>query len=139
MNGGHLRPSSLLANLRRAIVIDVDGTICPVKDSAASYSDVGPNETVVSKLREYKELGFTITLHTSRTMNTFDGNIGRINAVTLPELIAWLDKHEIPYDEIVTGKPWPGPDGFYVDDRTLRPDEFVALSPEEAQRFVNAL
>lgn len=29
------------------------------------------------------------------------------------------------------GKPWPGHKGFYVDDRTVRPDEFLTRSVEE--------
>ena len=29
------------------------------------------------------------------------------------------------------GKPWPGRGGFYVDDKSIRPDEFLKLSYEE--------
>ena len=42
-----------------------------------------------------------------------------------------LDKWEIPYDEILYGKPWPGHKGFYVDDRTVRPDEFLKYNVDE--------
>ena len=48
-----------------------------------------------------------------------------------PEARAWLDEHGVPYDEIWMGKPWPGRDGFYVDDRTVRPREFLNNSLEE--------
>ena len=34
-------------------------------------------------------------------------------------------------DEILYGKPWPGHFGFYVDDRSVRPREFMEHSPEE--------
>lgn len=47
------------------------------------------------------------------------------------EMMEWLDRCEIPYDEIHLGKPWPGRGGFYVDDKTIRPDEFVKLSYNE--------
>jgi capsule biosynthesis phosphatase len=57
--------------------------------------------------------------------------VGKINAVTLPLIIKWLDKHNIPYDEVHVGKPWCGQDGFYVDDRAVRPDEFVGKSYTE--------
>lgn len=49
-------------------------------------------------------------------------------------LTAWLEKWEIPYDEIVYGKVWPGHKGFYVDDRTIRPDEFMKYTPEELEK-----
>jgi len=70
-------------------------------------------------------------LFTSRNMNSYGGNIGMINANTAKVLLAWLDKWEIPYDEIVYGKPWPGHKGFYVDDRTIRPDEFLKCTVDE--------
>ena len=68
-------------------------------------------------------------------MRTYQGNVGKIAAHTLPVIIAWLQRHDIPYDEIYVGKPWCGMEGFYVDDRAIRPSEFVALSFDE----INAL
>ena len=37
----------------------------------------------------------------------------------------------MPYDDIVIGKPWCGFEGFYVDDKAIRPSEFSTLSYEE--------
>lgn len=62
------------------------------------------------------------------------GNLGLINKHTAAVLTAWLEKWEIPYDEIVYGKVWPGHKGFYVDDRTIRPDEFMKYTPEELEK-----
>jgi len=42
-----------------------------------------------------------------------------------------LVRHEIPYDELYVGKPWCGFEGFYVDDKAIRPDELVKLSYAE--------
>ena len=53
----------------------------------------------------------------------------------LPDLIDWLTRHEIPFDEIHVGKPWPGPAGFYVDDRCMRPAEFARSSLSDLERF----
>ncbi len=64
-------------------------------------------------------------------MRTYEGNIGKINIHTLPGILEWLDKHEVPYDEVVVGKPWCGFDGFYVDDKSIRPSEFATMSYEE--------
>lgn len=117
-------------------VFDVDGTLCPVKKEDERYEDLVPYPEMVEKIREYKRGGAKIVILTSRNMNSFNGNIGLINAKTAKILLAWLDKWEIPYDEIVYGKPWPGHHGFYVDDRTVRPSEFLDKSVEELDEIV---
>jgi capsule biosynthesis phosphatase len=113
------------------LVMDIDGTLCEIKDKDKTYMDVEPKYDVIKRLVEYKEKGFHIILYTSRQMRTFKGNIGKINANTAKTLFMWLDKHEIPYDEIYFGKPWCGRNGFYVDDKAIRPSEFVGNSYEE--------
>ena len=110
---------------------DIDGTLCPIKKIDEEYIDLVPFKEMVDKLKEYKEGGAKIVLFTSRNMNSYGGNIGLINANTAKVLLKWLDKWEIPYDEIIYGKPWPGHKGFYVDDRTVRPDEFLKYSVDE--------
>lgn len=120
-----------MIHTERALVMDIDGTLCEVKTATQSYLDVAPRPAVVAKLREYRAAGFYIILHSSRNMRTYQGNIGRIIANTTRVLTEWLDKHGIPYDEIHLGKPWPGREGFYVDDRAIRPDEFTSLSFEQ--------
>lgn len=112
-------------------VFDIDGTLCPIKKKDEKYEDLVPYPEMVEKIREYKAGGAKITLFTSRNMNSYNGNIGMINANTAKIILAWLDKWDIPYDEIIYGKPWPGHRGFYVDDRTVRPDEFLNMTPDE--------
>lgn len=110
----------------KKIVIDMDDTICR-KPAGVNYEDAIPIPGVINKLREFKEKEFEICIYTSRNMKTYGGNLGKINANTLPVLINWLNKYNVPYDEIIMGKPWCGDDGFYVDDRAIRPCEFVKL------------
>jgi len=117
------------------IVIDIDGTLCPIKKTDEDYSDLVPYKSILSKLIEYKNAGAYIILYTSRNMRTYNGNLGQINAITAKTLLAWLDKWNIPYDEIFYGKPWPGEDGFYVDDRSIRPDEFINYNTEEIRQL----
>jgi capsule biosynthesis phosphatase len=112
-------------------VFDIDGTICPLKIKNQNYEDIIPYEHVIQKIRYYKEFGAKIIFFTSRNMNSYQGNIGMINANTAKILLAWLDKWNIPYDEIIYGKPWPGHFGFYVDDRSVRPDEFLKYDVAE--------
>ena len=114
-----------------SFVFDIDGTICPIKKKEDKYEDLVPYRKMVEKMRFYKENGAKIILFTSRNMNSYGGNIGLINKNTAKVLLEWLDKCNIPYDEIIYGKPWPGHKGFYVDDRTVRPDEFLQHSAEK--------
>ena len=116
-----------------SFVFDIDGTLCPVKKKEERYEDLVPFSDMLDKLRYYKENGARIILYTSRNMNSYSGNIGLINKYTAAVLIEWLKKWDIPYDEIVYGKVWPGHKGFYVDDRTIRPDEFLKYSLDELE------
>lgn len=115
----------------RCIVIDLDCTLCAKKAPGGRYEDVPPNEPVVRRLMEYREKGFYIIVATSRNMQTYEGNVGRINANTTRTILDWLEKHAVPFDELHVGKPWQGRGGFYVDDKAVRPDEFVAKSYDE--------
>ena len=114
-----------------SFVFDIDGTLCPIKKKEERYEDLVPYKNMVEKLRYYKNHGAKIVLFTSRNMNSYKGNLGVINKITAKILLDWLEKWEIPYDEIIYGKPWPGHKGFYVDDRTIRPDEFLNCSVDE--------
>lgn len=115
----------------KVLVLDIDGTICPVKKSDESYLDLHPIPEMIEKIRSYKLEGYYLIYYSARNMRTYQGNVGKINANTLKTLFMWMDKHNIPYDEIHVGKPWPGKKGFYVDDRCIRPDEFLKYSQEE--------
>ena len=116
-----------------SFVFDIDGTLCPIKSKDEKYEDLVPFKEIVDKIRYYKENGARIVLYTSRNMNSYNGNLGLINKYTAVVLNEWLAKWDIPYDEIIFGKVWPGHKGFYVDDRTVRPDEFLNCSIEELE------
>ena len=92
----------------KRLIIDLDNTLCITEDG--DYLNSTPVVEVVEKMRWYKSQGFEIAISTSRNMRTYDGCVGKINANTLP---------------------WCGHDGFYIDDRAVRPSEFVSLSYEE--------
>tara|TARA_B100001093_G_scaffold153877_1_gene146614 strand:+ start:497 stop:859 length:363 start_codon:yes stop_codon:yes gene_type:complete len=111
------------------LVIDIDKTL--TLGDNKDYNLVSPNIEVISKLKYYKDKGFNIILYTARNMRSYDNNIGKINAKTLPVIFKWLEKHAIPFDEIHVGKPWCGNEGFYVDDKSIRPDEFIRKSYNE--------
>lgn len=114
----------------KRLVMDLDGTITR-EDPTVGYADKVPDPEIVARMREYRDMGFAIVIYSARNMRTFENSVGKITAHTVPVIIDWLKRHDIPYDEIHVGKPWCGTDGFYVDDRAVRPSEFVSLTREQ--------
>ena len=119
----------------KRLIFDLDDTLCTTQNG--DYGNAQPITEVIEKLRDYHRQGFTIVINTSRNMRTYQGNIGAINKNTLPIIIDWLGRHDIPYDELYVGKPWCGFEGFYVDDKAIRPDELVKLSYAEICRLLD--
>ena len=121
----------------KRLIFDLDGVIA-LDDPERPYAEREPNLPLIEKMRGYQAEGFEIAIATARNMRTFSGQIGRINAVTLPGVIDWLRKHDVPFDEVHVGKPWCGTEGFYVDDRAIRPSEFLRLSLAEIHALIAA-
>ena len=119
----------------KKLIVDLDGTITLANTS--DYENVLPNIELITQLQKYKKEGFIIVISTARNMRTYKGNVGEINIYTLPTITKWLDKHDVPYDEVLVGKPWCGHDGFYIDDRAVRPSEFNSMSFEEITALIN--
>lgn len=112
-------------NLTNKIIIDLDNTISFSINN--DYDNALVNESVKKKINDLKS-NFRIIIFTSRNMNTFNSDIQLIKQKTYPKIISWLNKNDIFYDELIIGKPWCGVDGFYVDDRAIRPNEFEKMS-----------
>ena len=109
----------------KKLIVDIDNTIC--KTSEGEYENATIILPVVKKLIEYRNKGFEIILHTSRNMRTYNNNVGKINLEMIPVLVKWLKQNNIPCDELHVGKPWCGFEGFYIDDKSIRPSEFISM------------
>lgn len=118
----------------KKLIVDLDNTISFTING--DYKSSSLNHELVKMLIEYKKLGFEIVISTARNMRTYEGNIGKINVHTLPIIINWLNEHNVPYDEIIVGKPWCGEKGFYIDDRAVRPSEFCSMTNEEIHELL---
>jgi capsule biosynthesis phosphatase len=113
----------------KKLIVDLDDTISITING--EYLNSVPIIPMIEKLNEYKLKGFEIIINTSRNMRTFNSNIGKINIYTLPNILQWLQKYDVPFDEIYIGKPWCGFEGFYIDDKSIRPSEFLKHSYDE--------
>ena len=106
------------------ICIDLDGVVCKLKEPGQTYADLEPVDGAVEWLQRCKNEGHYIILFTARHMKTTEGNVGRVVALQGKVTLDWLDKYNIPYDEIFFGKPWAD---IYIDDNALRFDNWEAM------------
>ena len=127
-------PSATGCGMKR-IVFDLDGTLT-VDEPGEPYSLRQCRPHMRDLLLAYKAQGFTIVIASSRNMRTHANSVGLITAKTLPVMFAWLAEHDIPFDEIQIGKPWCGEDGFYVDDKAIRPSELRTKSYDEIRALL---
>ena len=121
-------------NRIKKLVVDLDDTISVTENG--DYKNSKPIFKTIELLKEYKAKGFLIIIHSSRQMRTYEGQVGKINVHTLPVIIDWLNKYEIPYDEIIVGKPWCGFTGWYIDDKAIRPSEFHSMKMDEIEKLL---
>lgn len=121
-------------NKVRKLVVDLDDTITVTEHG--DYKNSKPIQKTIDLLKKYHDDGFQIVIHSSRQMRTYEGQVGKINVHTLPNIVNWLTAHDVPYDEIIVGKPWCGFNGFYIDDKCIRPSEFHRMSYEEIEELI---
>lgn len=107
-------------------VIDVDGTLCTIRQEHENYSDVQPIQDVIDKVNHYYDSGCYIILSTARGMRTYNGDLEMIEKNHRKILVDWLAKYGVQYHELHFGKHY-GKNVYYVDDRSLRPEEFINL------------
>ena len=103
---------------------DLDGTICKNKVGKQTYADVEPNDGAVEYLKELRNKGHYIIILTARNMQTHNNNLGKIIAVQGPIVIEWLKKYDIPYDELLFGKPNAD---YFIDDKGIQFTDFKSL------------
>jgi capsule biosynthesis phosphatase len=109
------------------ICVDLDGTICEFRSQGQTYSDVLPKPGAVERLKELKAEGHTIIIHTARNMQTQGHNVGKVLKNVGRITLDWLDRFEVPYDEIFFGKPNAD---ITIDDRVLRFETWSTMTKE---------
>ncbi len=107
------------------IVVDLDGTICPIKKEGQSYADLLPLDGAVEKLKTLRKSGHYIIIQTARNMATCDSNLGKVIKNVGLITLEWLKKYEVEYDEIFFGKPNAE---LYIDDRAFRFTDWGSIS-----------
>ncbi|MBC8110947.1 MAG: capsular biosynthesis protein [Verrucomicrobia bacterium] len=112
------------------IVIDLDGTICPIRQSHENYADLLVLPGAVEKIKMLKAAGHYIIIQTARNMGTQQSNLGKVMKNIGKITLEWLEKNDIEYDEIYFGKPNAD---IYIDDRAFRFENWQQISTESLQ------
>lgn len=112
------------------IVIDLDGTICTLKQKHETYADVQIKPGAVEFIKKLRKEGHYVIIQTARNMATCESNLGKVMKNVGKVTLEWLEKNEVEYDEIYFGKP----NGhLYIDDRAFRFENWNDISLESIQ------
>jgi len=111
---------------RPVIVFDLDDTICypnhESKDTETKYGQAKPNIEIIDRMNRLSVDNFYIIIHSARRMLTHDGDIDKIHRDVWDVTVRWLNLWNVPYDELVFGKPYANT--YYVDDKAMNLNDF---------------
>ena len=107
----------LSLKVKMRICIDIDGTICSLKEEGQVYRHLSPLQGAALKIKSLRAQGCYIIFCTARHMKTCNSNIGMVIAREGQALIEWLKENEFEYDELWFGKPYAH---VYIDDKALQ-------------------
>lgn len=109
----------------QTIVVDVDDTIST--HTNRDYPNAIPDQRMITKLNAMYNEGWDIVYYTARGQVSCKGDIDLIEERNRTVLETWMKRNNVLYTKIVFGKPM----GFYyIDDKAMRPDEFLNSSFE---------
>lgn len=94
------------------------GDGCKNKRDIKDYTSVKPINATIQYIQEMKRQGHTIIIHTARKMKSCNHNEGAAIAMGAREVIDTLERFDIPYDELLFGKPIAD---IYIDDKAFNP------------------
>ena len=111
------------------ICIDLDGTICNIRQEGESYADVKVKPYAAERIKALRAAGHTVIIYTARNMGTSGHNVGKALKNIGKITFEWLEKNKIEYDEIFFGKPNAD---IMIDDRAFRfQDNWNKITEEE--------
>uniref|UniRef100_A0A6H1ZSF1 Uncharacterized protein n=1 Tax=viral metagenome TaxID=1070528 RepID=A0A6H1ZSF1_9ZZZZ len=107
--------SEAMSNIRRGktVCIDLDGTLCKQQPFGDGFIEGEPKQAVKEALDGFKKTGYKIIILTTRLNPSFGGDI----EWKKDRIIAWMNKYELPFDEITNNKPSAT---LYIDNKAVR-------------------
>lgn len=110
--------------MKNRLIVDLDNTIT-IDSSSPNYESKKINAEVARAIHNASKLGISSTIFSARNMNSLEGDLLEIEEITRPIAEKWLKENHVPYSDLILGKPWCGPEGWYVDDKNLSIEEFT--------------
>lgn len=98
---------------KKSIGIDFDGTICKKQPYGDGTIYSKPNEGASEVIGNLKKAGYNIVVFTVRLHPKFGGDL----EWKKKQIEDWLNKYQIPFDEITNNKPEAM---AYIDDKAIR-------------------
>lgn len=99
-------------------VFDLDNTLVTYPTIPKDYSSVKPITKMIDLVQKLHKDGHTIIIATARRMLTHHHNVGAVVADIGRVTMDTLQKFNIPYHELIFGKPIGD---VYIDDRAFNP------------------
>ena len=116
-----INDSSILINYgsnKLRYVFDLDNTLVTYPVIPKDYTSVLPIKKMIDLVIHLKNKGHYIIIYTARRMATHGHNVGAVIKDIGRITFDTLEKFNIPYDELVFGKPLGD---IYIDDRAYNP------------------
>lgn len=114
------------------IVIDLDGTICNLKQKGETYAEVKIKAGASDFIKRLRQSGHYVIIQTARNMATCESNLGKVMKNVGKTTLEWLEQNEVEYDEIYFGKPNAH---LYIDDRAFRFESWNDISEDSLQNL----
>ena len=121
-----------MATRKLRICIDLDGTICDIRQEGQTYAEVKVKPGAAECIRALRRAGHTVVIQTARNMGSTGHNVGKALRNVGKITFDWLEKNGIEYDEIFFGKPNAD---VMIDDRAFRFSDNWADITEETLSF----
>jgi capsule biosynthesis phosphatase len=120
------------------ICFDLDNTLVTFPTIPNDYSSVKPIKKMIDLLISLKNKGHEIIIYTARRMKTNNNNVGKVIKDIALVTINTLEKFNIPYDELLFGKPIAD---IYIDDKAINPYindiSFFGIFEEEKTEYIH--
>ena len=105
----------------KRVVFDLDETIC--RHTNRDYANAAPVWLTIERMRQLRERfpECEIVIHTARGMKSCGGDVEKADAKNRAVTEDWLERHNVPYDILVFGKPFAD---AYIDDKAITLEEW---------------
>ena len=117
----------------KRIVCDLDDTISFTVNR--DWENAKADKLVIQKINQFYDKGWDIVILTARGQLSCGGDYTKADKKYRPQIEKWLHDNDVKYHELSFNKPLGT---YYIDDKALRPDEFVALEHKELKGMSGA-